>query len=94
VIYLLVAKRLFGLRGGGAVEQAEPARDNGWAVGGSAGHTVIEHWDGANWARGASPGPGVSSGFTNVAATSASNVWAVGSYHVVPHDLTLAVHCT
>jgi hypothetical protein len=65
-----------------------------WAVGGSAGHTVIEHWDGTNWARGASPGRSVSSGLTNVAATSASNVWAVGSYHVVPHDLTLAVHCT
>jgi uncharacterized membrane protein (DUF2068 family) len=32
VIYLLVAKRLFGLRGGGAAEQAERARDNGWAA--------------------------------------------------------------
>jgi len=32
VIYLLVAKRLFGLRGGGAAEQAERARDNGWTA--------------------------------------------------------------
>jgi uncharacterized membrane protein (DUF2068 family) len=32
VIYLLVAKRLFGLRGGGAAEQAERARDNGWGA--------------------------------------------------------------
>jgi uncharacterized membrane protein (DUF2068 family) len=32
VVYLVVAKRLFGLRGGGAAEQAERARDNGWAA--------------------------------------------------------------
>jgi hypothetical protein len=36
----------------------------------------------------------VSSGLTSVAASSASNVWAVGSNHVVPNDLTLALHCT
>jgi uncharacterized membrane protein (DUF2068 family) len=30
VIYLLFAKRLFGLRGGGAVDQAERARDMSW----------------------------------------------------------------
>ena len=65
-----------------------------WAVGGSADHTVIEHWDGTNWATGPSPAPGVSSGLTSVAASSASNVWAVGSYHVVPNDLTLVLHCT
>ena len=29
-----------------------------------------------------------------MAASSASNVWAVGTYHVVPNDLTLALHCT
>jgi uncharacterized membrane protein (DUF2068 family) len=32
VIYLLLAKRLFGLRGGGAAERAERAQDNGWAA--------------------------------------------------------------
>jgi uncharacterized membrane protein (DUF2068 family) len=31
VIYLLVAKRLFGLRGGGRAERAEHERDAGWA---------------------------------------------------------------
>jgi hypothetical protein len=31
VVYLLVAKRLFGLRGGGRAERAEYARDTGWA---------------------------------------------------------------
>ncbi len=32
VIYLLAAKRLFGLRGGGKAERAERAQDNGWAA--------------------------------------------------------------
>jgi uncharacterized membrane protein (DUF2068 family) len=32
VIYLLVAKRLFGLRGGGKAERAEREQDNGWAA--------------------------------------------------------------
>jgi hypothetical protein len=65
-----------------------------WAVGGSADHTVIEHWDGTSWATGPGPAPGVSRELTSVAASSASNVWAVGSYHVVPSDLALALHCT
>ncbi|HEV3228259.1 MAG TPA: DUF2127 domain-containing protein [Solirubrobacteraceae bacterium] len=30
VIYLLLAKRLFGLRGGAAADEAERARDSGW----------------------------------------------------------------
>jgi uncharacterized membrane protein (DUF2068 family) len=32
VVYLLFAKRLFGLRGGGRAETAERARDTGWAA--------------------------------------------------------------
>jgi uncharacterized membrane protein (DUF2068 family) len=32
VIYLLVAKRLFGLRGGGAAERAEREADTGWTA--------------------------------------------------------------
>lgn len=67
---------------------------NVWAAGGGANDTVIEHWDGANWTRVPSSGPGVSSGLDAVAASSASNVWAVGSYHQVPHDFTLALHCS
>ncbi|MBV9093934.1 MAG: DUF2127 domain-containing protein, partial [Streptosporangiaceae bacterium] len=31
VVYLLVAKRLFGLRGGGKAERAEYDADTGWA---------------------------------------------------------------
>ncbi len=30
VLYLLLAKRLFGLRGGGPAEEAARARDSGW----------------------------------------------------------------
>jgi uncharacterized membrane protein (DUF2068 family) len=32
VLYLLIAHRLFGVRGGGAVEQSERLRDTGWAA--------------------------------------------------------------
>ena len=32
LVYLLVAKRLFGVRGGGAAEQARRQADTGWAV--------------------------------------------------------------
>src|SRR5205814_5850331 len=32
VVYLLVAKRLFGIRVGGAAEHAERARDVGWGA--------------------------------------------------------------
>jgi hypothetical protein len=31
VVYLLVAKRLFGVRGGGRAERLEIERDTGWA---------------------------------------------------------------
>jgi uncharacterized membrane protein (DUF2068 family) len=30
IVYLLVAKRLFGVRGGGRAEEAERAHDTGW----------------------------------------------------------------
>jgi hypothetical protein len=32
VVYLLLAKRLFGLRGGGKAERAEHDADTGWAA--------------------------------------------------------------
>ena len=71
-----------------------------WVVGGTRsaeGDTIsalIEHWDGTAWRVVPRPTPGQSSGLTSVAASSAGNIWAVGSYHVVPNDLTLALHCT
>lgn len=66
---------------------------NAWAAGGGAGGTVIEHWNGASWTAVPSAAPGVSSDLAAVAASSASNVWAVGSYHATPNDLTLTLHC-
>ena len=76
-----------------------PSHDNGlagvsaisstdaWAVGsffdGTAGQTLIEHWDGTSWSRVASPNPGGSShsnALVGVAATSTTNAWAVGNF--------------
>jgi hypothetical protein len=60
---------------------------NVWAVGsynnGTADQTLIEHWNGTAWKQVASPNPGGSSNdntLYGVAATSATNIWAVGYY--------------
>jgi hypothetical protein len=60
---------------------------NAWAVGTSfpwpAYDTLIEHWNGAEWHQVASPNPAGLSGINRldaVAARSASDIWAVGSY--------------
>jgi uncharacterized membrane protein (DUF2068 family) len=45
VVYLLVAKRLFGIRGGAAAEEAARARDVGW---GSLERTAPEVYSGAH----------------------------------------------
>lgn len=67
---------------------ATSARDV-WAVGfrsnGAAQLTLIRHWNGRSWRQVSSPNPGgPSEGDSNellgVAATSARNAWAVGSY--------------
>ena len=64
-----------------------------WAAGGGADQAVAEHWNGANWTAVPVSPPGASSDLEAVAASSPSNVWAVGSYHATPSDLTLALHC-
>jgi hypothetical protein len=59
---------------------------NAWAVGCTAfcflssasPHTVILHWNGTAWKQVASPGPAKVGALNGVAATSASNAWAVG----------------
>lgn len=57
-----------------------------WAVGGYAnssnsGLTLIENWNGTNWSIISSPNVGSSgNALSGVAAASATNVWAVGSY--------------
>ena len=59
---------------------------NAWAVGSSfsqrAAQTLIERWNGTTWARVPSPNPAGAKRdnlLAGVAATSASNAWAVGS---------------
>jgi hypothetical protein len=65
---------------------------DGWAVGqllGSTGathsQTAILHWNGSRWARVASPGPGIATGLFAVAASSASNAWALRLYDEIGH---------
>jgi hypothetical protein len=53
------------------------APNDAWAVGDN-GQT--QHWNGADWSRVAAPYPGLGGRFNGVAAASARDVWAVGSY--------------
>src|SRR5205823_5698851 len=60
--------------------------DDVWAVGyfvnspiGS--RTLVEHWDGSKWSVVAGPNPGRNSNsLSAIAASSATDVWAVGTY--------------
>ena len=79
---------------------------NIWAVGQSSDNsafspsqTLAEHWDGTMWKQVPTPNPGGPAGghaLVGVAATSASNVWAVGIYDTGPGAAlqTLAEHWT
>jgi hypothetical protein len=55
---------------------------NAWAVGdfsnGGADKTLTLHWNGTTWTRVNSPDPAVDDSLAAVAATSGSNLWAVG----------------
>jgi hypothetical protein len=78
------------------------SRCNVWAVGSYNNgntyqdQTLIEHWDGSSWTQVASPNPGGSAqnDLFGVAAISATNIWAVGSYYNVAagQAQTLVVH--
>src|SRR5690349_13345713 len=72
---------------------------NAWAVGSlmtsSGPKTLIEHWNGTKWAQVPSPnpaGPLAEIGLNSVAATSASDTWAVGAYNTGTTDKTLIEH--
>jgi hypothetical protein len=56
--------------------------DDAWAVGGTSwwnpSQALAEHWDGTSWTQVATPNQGGSAIFNAVAATSATNAWAVG----------------
>src|SRR6266704_3562035 len=79
---------------------AATSAGNGWAVGGyvktGPEQTLILHWNGTAWKAVASPDPGGSTQFNDlagVAATSARNAWAVGVYSNGTAIQTLALHC-
>ncbi len=68
-----------------SVEAISPT--NVWAVGDavnvaepSGATTLIEHWNGTDWSIVSSPSPGTGSALGGVTASSATDVWAVGSY--------------
>jgi hypothetical protein len=52
--------------------------NNAWAVGFTAGHNLIEHWNGAAWSIVSAPAPRNSDLFS-VSGTGPNDVWAVGS---------------
>jgi hypothetical protein len=68
-----------------SVEAISPT--NVWAVGEavnvaepSGATDLIEHWNGTEWSVVSSPSPGTGAGLSGVTASSATDVWAVGSY--------------
>lgn len=67
---------------------------NAWAVGTDHSHlTLAAHWNGNSWTKVPTPDFGTFNEFAAVAASSASDVWAVGTYVAGGPDLTLALHC-
>jgi hypothetical protein len=61
----------------------------------AADRTLVEHWDGSSWTRVPSPNPSGRrhpSDLQGVAATSASDAWAVGSYVKGATDRALTLH--
>jgi hypothetical protein len=81
---------------------AATSATDAWAVGKYHNHaarqdqTLIEHWNGTTWTQVPSPNPSPprsSNQLTAVAATSASNAWAVGKYFTRgPATLSFAEH--
>lgn len=71
------------------------ARD-AWAVGtidSPLGTTLAARWNGTNWTRVPTPDPGTYNQLSAVAASSPTNVWAVGYYHTATPAVTWAIHC-
>src|SRR5215472_4381390 len=65
---------------GVAIESACDAWAVGFQMGSGIDATLTEHWDGSAWTVVPSPAVGSSSQLRSVRGTSASDVWAVGSY--------------
>ncbi len=78
---------------------AATSASNAWTVGyygtDPVDQTLIEHWNGTTWKRVPSPNPGGSARLSilyGVAATSATNAWAVGYYNNGTATQTLIEH--
>jgi hypothetical protein len=67
----------------------------GFYAKGTARNSLILHWNGTKWAQVASPNPGPSNFLYAVAASSASNAWAVGQFtaSINGTDQNFAIHC-
>src|SRR5262249_45657258 len=77
--------------GGNLVSVAAVSAHDVWSVGGtSGGKPMILRWNGTAWKHVSSPAP-AGSVLRRVAATSASNAWAVGSYGT-SNSRTLILH--
>ena len=55
--------------------------------------TLILRWSGTAWKLVPSPSPGEVNGLGGVATTSATDVWAVGSFTTSGLTQVLAAHC-
>lgn len=54
--------------------------------------TFVEHWDGSNWARVATPSPGVYAALSGLSFSAADDGWATGYYREGNDYETLALH--
>ena len=78
---------------------ATTGASNTWAVGAyeadNMRFTLILHWNGTKWAQVASPSPSSFSMLTAVAASSATDAWAVGQFNDdnTGLDQNIAIHC-
>jgi hypothetical protein len=69
-----------GTEGGYLRSVVAIAPDDAWAVGIRGARNVAMHWDGKSWTVVPAAHPSPVSDFSGVAATSSSDVWAVGAY--------------
>jgi hypothetical protein len=89
-----------GARSGDELQSvAATASSSAWAVGSyfngsdTIQNVVILHWNGSTWTAVTGPRPGTRNELFAVAASSSSNVWAVGDFSAGGADQNLAFHC-
>jgi hypothetical protein len=76
---------------------AVTSTSSAWAVGtyenGTGQSNIVLHWNGRKRAHVNSPSPGTQNGLSGVAASSASNVWAVSYFKTSGPEQAFALHC-